>query len=64
MGVGTKIGSLFYELNLDDNMTGGLNNARGGVDSFSTRLSSAGKKITGLGVMMTAATAPITAGLE
>lgn len=63
MALGTRVASLFAELKLDDQMTSGLTTARGGLDSFGTKLTGIGTKLTGLGTKMTLASAPIVAGL-
>lgn len=59
----TEVASLFATLNLRDNLTDGLNKAKGGVSGFADHIKSAGSAVSGLGTDMLKASAPIVAAL-
>lgn len=58
-----EVASLFASLNLRDNMTDGLNKAKGGLTGFSDHIKTAGTAVSGLGKTMLTSTAPIVAAL-
>lgn len=58
-----EVASLFASLNLRDNMTDGLNKAKGGLTGFSDHIKTAGTAVSGLGKSMLAGTAPMVAAL-
>lgn len=58
-----EVASLFATLNLKDNMTDGLKNAKGGLTGFSDQMKNAGTAVSGLGKSMLAGTAPMIAAL-
>lgn len=58
-----QVASMFGVINLRDNMTSGLNSALNNARGFGTQITSLGDNIQNMGTRMTAATAPISAGL-
>lgn len=56
-----QVASLFGVLSLKDEMTPGLERAKGNVTSFGSRLDNLGSNVTKFGANMTAATAPLAA---
>jgi len=59
----TQVASLFALLDLKDNLTPGLESAKGGLSGFGSTLDNIGGKVTNLGVNITAMAAPAAAAI-
>lgn len=57
----TQVASLFGLLDLKDNLTPGLESAKGGLSGFAQHLDNIGAKVTTLGVNITTLAAPVAA---
>ena len=57
----TQVASLFGLLDLKDNLTPGLEGAKGGLQGFATHLDTLGTKVTNLGLNITQLAAPVAA---
>lgn len=57
----TQVASLFGLLDLKDNLTPGLESAKGGLSGFASHLDNIGAKVTTLGVNITTLAAPVAA---